>query len=128
MAGHSKWAKVKRIKAVLDVRRGKVFCRISREITISAKFCGGDPAMNPRLRTPVLKARDANMAADNIDRAIKTESSEIAYIPTIPVPVADARTAKPIVRFHEALEELDDVQQVFSNEEMDESVSGAAHA
>jgi YebC/PmpR family DNA-binding regulatory protein len=247
MAGHSKWAKVKRIKAVLDVRRGKVFSRISREITIAAKT-GGDPAMNPRLRTLVLKAREANMPADNVDRAIKkgtgelagavfeeltyegygpgsvativkvttdnknraaadiravftrfgghlagavgfqflhagqflvsreaasedalmevaleagaddviaapegfevrcdvhafdrvshaleqkgikTESAEIAYIPTIMVPVTDAGTAKSLVRYHEALEELDDVQQVFSNEEMDESVSAAAHA
>ncbi len=248
MAGHSKWAKVKRIKAVLDVRRGKVFSRISREITIAAKAGGGDPAMNPRLRTLVLKGREANMPADNIDRAIKkgtgelagatfeeltyegygpgsvatvvkvttdnknraaadvravftrfggslagavsfqflhagqflvsrqaatedtlmelaldagaddvisapegfevrcnvhafdrvshaleqkgirTESAEIAYIPTITVPVTDAGVAKSLVRFHEALEELDDVQQVFSNEEMDEAVSAAAHA
>jgi YebC/PmpR family DNA-binding regulatory protein len=248
MAGHSKWAKVKRTKGVLDVRRGKVFSRISREITIAAKAGGGDPAMNPRLRTLVLKARDANMPADNIERAIKkgtgelagaafeeltyegygpgsvativkvttdnknraaadvravftrfgghlagvvsfqflhagqflvsreaasedaltevalesgaddvittpegfevrcnvhgfdrvshaleqkgikTESAEIAYIPTITVPVADPGTAKSLVRFHEALEELDDVQQVFSNEELDEAVSAAAHA
>src|ERR1700722_353976 len=71
VAGHSKWAKVKRIKAVLDVRRGKVFSRISREITISAKSGGGDPAMNPRLRTLLMKARDANMPAENVDRAIK---------------------------------------------------------
>jgi YebC/PmpR family DNA-binding regulatory protein len=247
MAGHSKWAKVKRIKAVLDVRRGKVFSRISREITISAKSGGGDPAMNPRLRTLILKARDANMPADNIDRAIRkgtgelggamfeeltyegygpgsvativkvttdnknraaaevravftrfggslagavsfqflhagqflvsreaatedalmeialeagaddviatpegfeircdvhdfdrmshaleekgirTESAEIAYIPKITVPVTDPGAAKSLVHFHEALEEIDDVQQVFSNEEMDEAVSAAAH-
>jgi YebC/PmpR family DNA-binding regulatory protein len=247
MAGHSKWAKVKRTKAVLDVRRGKVFSRISREITIAAKSGGGDPAMNPRLRTLVLKGRDANMPADNIERAIKkgtgelagavfeeltyegygpgsvatvvkvttdnknraaadvravftrfggslagavsfqflhagqflvsreaatedalmeialeagaddviatpegfevrcdvhafdrmshaleekgikTESAEIAYIPKITVPVTDAGVAKSLVHFHEALEELDDVQQLFSNEEMDEVVSAAAH-
>lgn len=248
MAGHSKWAKVKRTKAVLDVRRGKVFSRISREITIAAKSGGGDPAMNPRLRTLVLKGRDANMPAENIDRAIKkgtgelagavfeeltyegygpgsvativkvttdnknraaadvravftrfggslagavsfqflhagqflvsrqaatedelmeialeagaddviatpegfevrsnihvfdrvshaleqkgirTESAEIAYIPTVMVPVTDAGLARSLVRFHEALEELDDVHQIFSNEEMDEAVSAAAHA
>jgi YebC/PmpR family DNA-binding regulatory protein len=248
MAGHSKWAKVKRIKAVVDVRRGKVFSRISREITIAAKSGGGDPAMNPRLRTLLLKGRDANMPAENIERAIKkgtgelagvvfeeltyegygpgsvativkvttdnknraaaevravftrfgghlagavsfqflhagqflvsrqaatedalleaaleagaddvittpegfevrsnvhafdrvahalekkgirTENAEIAYIPTLTVPVTDAGVAKSLVRFHEALEELDDVQQVFSNEEMDEAVSSAAHA
>ncbi len=248
MAGHNKWAKVKRTKAVLDVRRGKVFSRLSREITIAAKAGGGDPAMNPRLRTLVLKARDANMPADNVDRAIKkgtgelsgavfeeltyegygpggvamvvrvttdnknraaadvraaflrfggklagagsvlfqflhagqflvsreaatedavmeaaleagandvistaegfevrcdvhafdrvanaleqrkikTESAEIAYIPTVTVTVADVALATTLVKFHDALEELDDVQQVFSNEEMDASVAAAA--
>jgi YebC/PmpR family DNA-binding regulatory protein len=249
MAGHNKWAKVKRTKAVLDVRKGKVFSRLSREITIAAK-AGGDPGANPRLRTLLLKARDANMPAENIERAIKkgtgelagsvieeltyegygpggvativkvmtdnknraaadvrsaftrfggnlagagavafqflhsgqflvqkggasedtlmevaleagaddvitTEdgfeircdihafdrvshalegrgikpaSAEIAYIPTSLMPVADVDVARSLVKFHEALEELDDVQQVFSNEEMDEAVSAAAHA
>jgi len=250
MAGHNKWSKVKRIKAVVDVRRGKVFSRLSREITIAARSGGGDPAMNPRLRTLLLKARDANMPADNVDRAvrkgtgeltgaayeeftyegygpggvamvvrvttdnknraasevrsaftrfggnlagagavsflfrhagqflvskdaatedalielaleagaddiistadgfeirceihafdrvahalehrgIKAESAEIAYIPVSTVPVADVGLARALIRFHDALEELEDVQQVFSNEEMDEAVSAAAHA
>jgi YebC/PmpR family DNA-binding regulatory protein len=250
MAGHNKWAKVKRIKAVLDVRRGKVFSRLSREITITAKSGGGDPAMNPRLRTLVLKARDANMPADNVDRAIKKgtgelsgaafeeltyegygpggvamvvrvttdnknraaadvraaflrfggklagagsvlfqflhagqflvsrqaaaedavmeaaidagandvittaegyevrcdvqafdrvahalelkgirpESAEIAYIPTVTAAVTDVALARTLVKFHDALEELDDVQQVFSNEEMDDAVAAAANA
>jgi len=248
MAGHNKWAKVKRIKAVVDVRRGKLFSRLSREITIAAKSGGGDPAANPRLRTLLLKGRDANMPTDNVERAIKKgtgelsgaafeeltyegygpggvativrvttdnknraasdvrsvftrfggklagtgavsfqfahagqflvsreaatedavmeaaldagandvittdegfdircdvqafdrvahaleqkgirpESAEIAYIPTVTVPVTDAETARTLVRFHDALEELDDVQQVFSNEDMDEAVSAAA--
>jgi YebC/PmpR family DNA-binding regulatory protein len=250
MAGHSKWAKVKHIKAVVDVRRGKIFSRLSREITIASKSGGGDPAMNPRLRTLLLKARDANMPADNVERAIKkgtgelsgaiyeeltyegygpggvatvvkvttdnknraaadmrsafvryggnlagagavsflfrhagqflvsrdaasedalievaleagaddiistaegfevrcevqafdrvalaleqkgirTESAEIAYIPTSTVPVADVAVARALVRFHDVLEELEDVQQVFSNEEMDDAVSASAHA
>jgi YebC/PmpR family DNA-binding regulatory protein len=248
MAGHSKWAKVKRIKAVVDVRRGKLFSRISRDITISAKAAGGDPAMNPRLRTILMKARDANMPADNIERAIKKgtgelpgvvfeeityegygpggvavivkvttdnknraaselrsvftkfggnlagagavafqfthagqfliprnavaedalmelaldagaddiltsedgfevrcnvhafdkvaqalehrgikpASAEIAYIPNSTVPVTDVGVARTLVKLHDALEELDDVQQVFSNEEMDEAVEAAA--
>ncbi len=71
MAGHNKWAKVKRAKAVTDSRKGKVFSRLSREITIVAKSGGGDPGMNPRLRTILMKAREANMPADNVDRAIK---------------------------------------------------------
>lgn len=249
MAGHNKWAKVKRTKAVLDVRRGKVFSRLSREITIAARS-GGDPGANPRLRTLLLKAREANMPADNVERAIKkgtgelagsaieeltyegygpggvavvvkvmtdnknraaadvrsaftrfggnlagagavafqflhagqflvpkdaatedqlmeaaleagaddvitTEegfevrcdlhlfdrvshalegrgikpaSAEIAYIPIATVPVTDPALARQFVEFHDALDSLDDVQEVFSNEEMDESVSAAAHS
>jgi YebC/PmpR family DNA-binding regulatory protein len=248
MAGHSKWAKVKRIKAVKDPRRSKVFGRLSRDITIAAKAGGGDPGMNPRLRTVLLAARDANLPADNIDRAIKkgtgelpgvvfeeityeaygpggvaiivkvttdnknraasdlrstltkfgghlagagavafqfvhagqflvareaatedalmelalesgaddvittddgyelrcnihafdrvshalekkgirTESAEIAYIPTSTVPVASVEAARTLAKLHEALDELDDVQQVFSNEEIDEATAAAA--
>lgn len=74
MAGHSKWAKVKRSKGALDVKRGKIFAKLSKEITIAAKIAGGEPSMNPRLRMVLLKCRAANMPADNIDRAIKRAS------------------------------------------------------
>src|SRR5439155_9844027 len=77
MAGHNKWSKVKRLKAVTDSRKGKVFSRISRDITLAAKAGGGDPAGNARLRTFVLKARDANMPADNVERAIKKGTGEL---------------------------------------------------
>jgi YebC/PmpR family DNA-binding regulatory protein len=77
MAGHNKWSKVKRLKAVTDARKGKVFSRLSREITMAAKSGGGDPAGNARLRTLLLKARDANMPADNVDRAIKKGTGEL---------------------------------------------------
>lgn len=242
MAGHNKWSKVKRLKAVTDSRRGKVFSRLSRDITMAAKTGGGDPDGNARLRTLLLKAREANMPVDNVDRAIKkgtgelpgvvfeemtyegygpggvafvvqcttdnktraakdvraafnqfdgnlaqtgsvafqflhagqfliakeqvpeeklmevaleagaddvittdqgyevrcnihafdkvsqalstahipTASAEIAYIPTSTVPVTDPAKAKAIEGLHDALEELDDVQAVFSNEEVDE--------
>lgn len=248
MAGHNKWSKVKRLKAVTDARKGKVFSRLSRDITLAAKAGGGDPDGNARLRTLVLKARDANMPADNVDRAIKkgtgelpgvvfeeityegygpagvafivkvttdnkqraaqdvrsaftrhggnlassgavafqfqhagqflvakerttedtlmevaleagaddvitseqgfevrcsvhafdkvaqalehkgikTDSAEIAYIPTTTVPVTDVNVAKTVVKLQNALEELDDVQTVFSNEDMDDAVSAAA--
>ncbi len=238
MAGHNKWSKVKRQKAVTDGRKGKVFSRLSRDITQAAKSGGGDPDANARLRTLLLKAREANMPVDNVDRAIKkgtgelpgvsyddityeaygpggvafivkvttdnknraaadvrslftraggslgstgsvafqflhagqflitkeattedtlmevgldagaddvittddgyelrcdvhafdkvlhaleqagikTESSEIAYIPTVTVPV-DAATAESLEKLHDALDELDDVQTVFSNED-----------
>ncbi len=249
MAGHNKWAKVKRLKAVTDARKGKAFSRLSRDITIAAKTGGGDPGMNPRLRTLLLKAREANMPADNIDRAIKkgtgelpgvvyeeilyegygpggvafiikvttdnkqraaaavrsifsrhggnlagsgavafqflhlgqflvskdmatedrlmevaldagaddiltteqgyeircpvkafdavshaleksgikSDSAEIAYVPSNTVPVTDLNAARSLVKLHEALEEDDDVQEVFSNEEMDDALSEAAH-
>jgi YebC/PmpR family DNA-binding regulatory protein len=250
MAGHSKWAKTKRMKAVVDAKRGKVFSRLSREISLVAKAGGGDADMNPRLRTLLLKARTENMPAENIERAIKKgtgelpgvsyeqvvyegyapggvavivevttdnknraaaevrsifskyggnlagagavsfqfqhlgqflisrektseeqlmeialefgaddvksslegyeilcpipayetvsqalesrgilpDSAEIAYIPTATVPVTDLATAKSIAKLLEALEESEDVQNVFSNEEMDEALSEAVHA
>src|SRR5260370_38790759 len=71
MGGPSKWAKVKRFKGAIDAKRGKVFSKLSKEITIAAKIAGGDPAMNPRLRMVLLKCRAANMPGDNIERAIK---------------------------------------------------------
>ena len=71
MAGHSKWAKVKHFKGALDAKRGKIFSKLSKEITIAAKIGGGDPGMNPRLRMVLLKCRSANMPSDNIERAIK---------------------------------------------------------
>src|SRR4051812_45028587 len=77
MAGHNKWSKVKRLKAVTDSRRGKVFSRLSRDITLAAKAGGGDPEGNARLRTLLLKARDANMPAENVERAIKKGTGEL---------------------------------------------------
>jgi YebC/PmpR family DNA-binding regulatory protein len=71
MAGHSKWAKVKHFKGALDAKRGKIFSKLSKEISIAAKLAGPDPAMNPRLRMVLLKSRAANMPNDNIERAIK---------------------------------------------------------
>jgi YebC/PmpR family DNA-binding regulatory protein len=242
MAGHNKWSKVKRLKAVTDSRKGKVFSRLSRDITLAAKTGGGDPEGNARLRTLVIKARDANMPAENVERAIKkgtgelpgvvfeeityegygpggvafvvkvttdnkqrtaqdvrsafakhggnlassgavafqflhagqfliardkanedalmelaleagaddviaseqgfeircnihafdrvaqaleqkgikADSAEIAYIPTTTVPISDRNVAATIEKLHEALDENDDVQVVFSNEELEE--------
>ncbi len=250
MSGHSKWAKVKRAKAVTDSRRGKVFSRLAREITIVAKAGGGDPGMNPRLRTLQMKAREANMPAENVDRAIKKgtgelpgviyeeviyegyapggiavvvqvttdnknraasevrsiftkhggnlagagavlfkfqrlgqfliskdkasedtlveialeagaddvitteqgfeircaikvfdavshalekkgikpDAAEIAYVPTQTIPVTSLDAARSLVKLQEALEELDDVQNVSSNDEMEDALSEQAHA
>ncbi len=71
MSGHSKWAKVKHFKGAIDAKRGKIFSKLGREITIAAKIGGGDPNMNPRLRMVLFKCRGANMPNDNIERAIK---------------------------------------------------------
>ena len=71
MAGHSRWAKVKHFKGAIDAKRGKIFSKLSKEITIAAKLGGADPAMNPRLRMALLKCRAANMPNDNIERAVK---------------------------------------------------------
>ncbi|OWL88872.1 YebC/PmpR family DNA-binding transcriptional regulator [Halopseudomonas aestusnigri] len=70
MAGHSKWANIKHRKAAQDARRGKIFTKLIRELTVSAKVGGGNPADNPRLRAAVDKALGANMTRDTIDRAI----------------------------------------------------------
>ncbi len=71
MSGHSKWSTIKRKKGALDAKRGKIFSKLARELTIAAKLGGGDPDLNPRLRLVLLKAKAANMPADNIKRAIE---------------------------------------------------------
>ena len=77
MAGHNKWSKIKRQKAVTDSRRSKVWARISRDITVAAREGGGDPSMNARLALAVDKAKGENMPKDNIERAIKRGTGEI---------------------------------------------------
>lgn len=77
MSGHSKWSTIKRKKGALDAARGKVFTRISKEITLSAKHGGGDAAANPRLRLAVQNAKAVNMPAENISRAIKKGTGEL---------------------------------------------------
>src|SRR3989441_12851977 len=76
MSGHSKWASIKHKKAALDAKRGKSFTRIIKEIMIAARS-GGDPDMNPRLRTAVLAAKAVSMPADNIKRAIMRGTGEL---------------------------------------------------
>lgn len=77
MAGHSKWAQIKRKKAVNDQKRGQVFTKLIRELTVAARESGGDPNFNPRLRLAVDTAKAANMPQDNIDRAIKRGTGEL---------------------------------------------------
>ena len=77
MSGHSKWSTIKRKKAAVDAKRGKVFTTLIKEITIAAKEAGGDADSNPRLRQAVSSARDANMPQDNIKRAIMKGTGEL---------------------------------------------------
>jgi YebC/PmpR family DNA-binding regulatory protein len=77
MAGHSKWANIQHRKGRQDAKRGKVFTRLIKEITVASRMGGGDPGMNPRLRLAVDKANENNMPKDNIERAIKRGSGEL---------------------------------------------------
>ncbi|HEX8873437.1 MAG TPA: YebC/PmpR family DNA-binding transcriptional regulator [Nitrosospira sp.] len=77
MAGHSKWANIKHKKAAQDAKRGKIFTRLIKEITVSARMGGGDPNSNPRLRLAVDKAYEQNMPKDNVERAIKRGSGDL---------------------------------------------------
>lgn len=77
MSGHSKWANIKHRKASVDAKRGKIFTKLIRELTVAAKHSGGEQESNPRLRSAVLAAKGANMPNDTIDRAIKRGTGEI---------------------------------------------------
>lgn len=77
MSGHSKWSTIKRKKGALDAKRGKIFTKLAKEITVAAKAGGGDPTGNPRLRTAIAGAKAENMPKDNIEKAIKKGTGEI---------------------------------------------------
>ena len=77
MSGHSKWANIRHKKAAVDAKRGKVFTRLIKEITVAARLGGADPNMNPRLRLAIDKAYEANMPKDNVERAAKRGSGDL---------------------------------------------------
>ncbi len=77
MSGHSKWSTIKHKKAANDKKRGKIFTKLIRELTVASKLGGGDPEGNPRLKTAILKAKEANMAKDTMERAIKKGIGEV---------------------------------------------------
>ena len=80
MSGHSKWSTIKHKKAATDARRGKMFSKILKEITVAARMGGGDPKGNPRLRTALLEAKSNSVPGDNIDRAIKKGTGELESV------------------------------------------------
>src|SRR5258706_61107 len=149
MSGHSKWAKVKRFKGAIDAKRGKIFSKLSKEITIAAKIGGGDPNMNPRLRMALLESRGANMPGDNIERAIKKrtgggaaadfeavhkqleakgikpDAAEVTELATLTVPLRDEKAVAAVNRLIDALEDHDDVKEVYSNAEFPDEVASA---
>ena len=77
MAGHSKWANINHKKAIVDAKKGKIFTRLIKEITVAARLGGGDPNANPRLRLSMDKAREANMAKDSVQNAIKRGTGQL---------------------------------------------------
>ena len=77
MSGHSKWHSIRHKKAKVDAARGKIFTRLIKELTVAARIGGGDPDMNPRLRTAIQAAKSANMPAKNIENAIKKGTGEL---------------------------------------------------
>ena len=80
MSGHSKWATIKHAKGAADAKRGQMFTKLIKEISIAARDGGGDPDANPKLRAVILKARAANMPKDNIERAIKKGTGELGGV------------------------------------------------
>ncbi len=196
MAGHSKWANIKHRKERQDAKRGKIFTKLIRELTVAAKHGGGVPADNPRLRLAVDKALTANMSREVIDRAIArgagsneadnmtelsyegyapsgvaiiieamtdnrnrtaaevrhafsknggnlgtdgsvaymfdrkgqisyapgVDEAEVAMIPSIMAPITDVETAQKVLRLIDALEDLDDVQNVYHNAEIADEI------
>ncbi|MGE5411325.1 MAG: YebC/PmpR family DNA-binding transcriptional regulator, partial [Clostridiales bacterium] len=85
MSGHSKWATIKRKKGALDAKRGKLFTKLIKELTIAARDGGSDPSGNPRLRLAIDNAKSANMPADNIERAIKKAAGELEGVSYVEV-------------------------------------------
>jgi len=77
MSGHSKWSSIKHKKAAADAKRGKIFTKLIKEITVAARMGGGDPDANPRLRTAIAVAKNQNMPKDNIERAVKKGTGEL---------------------------------------------------
>ena len=77
MSGHNKWASIKHKKGANDAKRGKIFTKLIKEITVAARMGGGDPIGNPRLRAAILAARAENMPKDNIERGIKKGTGEL---------------------------------------------------
>jgi len=184
MSGHSKWSTIKRAKGAADVKRGKLFSKLAREISVAARKGNPDPDLNPTLRTAVEKARSYNMPKDNIERAIGSaegaasleeaayegygpsgtafmvkvltdnrnrtlaeirrifdnhggklgDAGSAAYIftdpekPSFTIPVTDPEEARKVLALANALDEHDDVSEVYSNFDIPDELVDQAEA
>src|SRR5207247_1231131 len=163
MSGHSKWSTIKHKKGAADIKRGKLFSKLSRAIIVAAKEGGGDPGANLALANAIEKARSYSMPKDNIERAIargsgadadaddielgewtvqvtsaaeslssvreaieaagfEVQSAELSMVPKTTVEVADEGAAKRVMKLIDALEDNDDVQEVYANFDIPEQV------
>src|SRR5258708_4948643 len=119
MAGHSKWKQIKHYKAATDAKRGALFTKLIREITMAAKMGGGDPAGNARLRVAIEAARAKSMPKDNIDRAIKKGTGELEGVDYQEV-TYEGYGPGGVALIIDAGEDRDDVQKVWGNFEIDD--------
>src|SRR5919108_367266 len=140
MSGHSKWSSIKHKKGAADARRGKLFSKLSRALIVAAREGGSDPAGNLALQNAIEKARSYSMPKENIERAVargsgadsdanayeaagfKIDSAELTMVPKTTIEVAEEGAAKKILRLMDALEENDDVQDVYANFDIPEQV------
>src|SRR5439155_1036313 len=140
MSGHSKWHTIKHKKGAADAKRGKIFTRLIKELTVAARAGGGDPDMNPRLRTIVAEAKASNMPRENIESAweivsapeqfeavrdavkalgIEPASAAIAMVPQNYIKLV-GKEAQQMLKLMEAIEDHDDVQHVWANFDVEE--------
>ncbi len=130
MAGHSKWAGIKHKKAIVDSRRGKLFTKLARAITVAAKEGGGDPDGNPRLALAISKARDASMPKDNIERAVAKGTGEGADADALEDVVYEGYGPGGVAMLVEAVTDnrnrtASDVRHIFSKNDGNLGATGA---
>src|SRR5438067_1083794 len=130
MSGHSKWSSIKHKKGAADAKRGKLFSKLARALIVAAREGGGDPAANLALQNAIEKARSYSMPKENIERAIARGSgadtaAELTMVPKTTVNLDEENAAKKTLRLIDALEESDDVQEVYSNFDIPEQVMEA---
>jgi len=128
MSGHSKWATIKHKKGAADKKRAKLFAKLIKQVEVAARQGGGDLDANATLRTMYQKARDSSVPLDTIEQegGIAFENADLTMLPTSTVEITDTADARSILRLIDALDDNDDVQDVFANFDMPDEVLQAA--